>query len=183
MTDSTNLHDLKSLLKWANLSDDIQELQIKYGDVELAMSRTPGGLNRPAPVPEAAPAAAPAATPAQEAAPASAPAAEPESKPASAQAEAPKEEPQASGSGEPSAEGETVKAPMVGTFYAAPKPGADPFVKVGDEVEVGQVLCIVEVMKLMNNIESKVAGTVKEILVDNEDAVEHGQPIMVIQPK
>ncbi|MDK8476071.1 MULTISPECIES: acetyl-CoA carboxylase biotin carboxyl carrier protein [unclassified Corynebacterium] len=183
MTDSTNLHDLKSLLKWANLSDDIQELQIKYGDVELAMSRTPGGLNRPAPVPEAAPAAAPAATPAQEAAPASAPAAEPESKPASAQEEAPKEEPQASGSGEPSAEGETVKAPMVGTFYAAPKPGADPFVKVGDEVEVGQVLCIVEVMKLMNNIESKVAGTVKEILVDNEDAVEHGQPIMVIQPK
>lgn len=186
MTDSTNLHDLKSLLKWANLSDDIQELQIKYGDVELAMSRTPGGLNRPAPAPEAAPAAAPAApaaAPAQEAAPASAPAAEPESKPAPAQEEAPKEKPQASGSGEPSAEGETVKAPMVGTFYAAPKPGADPFVKVGDEVEVGQVLCIVEVMKLMNNIESKVAGTVKEILVDNEDAVEHGQPIMVIQPK
>ncbi|MDK4333129.1 acetyl-CoA carboxylase biotin carboxyl carrier protein [Corynebacterium accolens] len=181
MTDSTNLHDLKSLLKWANLSDDIQELQIKYGDVELAMSRTPGGLNRPAPAPaqEAAPAAAPAQEAAPEAAPA--PAAEPESKPAPAQEEAPKEEPQTSG--EPSAEGETVKAPMVGTFYAAPKPGADPFVKVGDEVEVGQVLCIVEVMKLMNNIESKVAGTVKEILVDNEDAVEHGQPIMVIQPK
>ncbi|MDK4329754.1 acetyl-CoA carboxylase biotin carboxyl carrier protein [Corynebacterium accolens] len=187
MTDSTNLHDLKSLLKWANLSDDVQELQIKYGDVELAMSRTPGGLNRPAPAPEAAPAAAPATAPAQEAAPeaasAPAPAAEPESKPAPAQEEAPKEEPKTSGSGEPSAEGETVKAPMVGTFYAAPKPGADPFVKVGDEVEVGQVLCIVEVMKLMNNIESKVAGTVKEILVDNEDAVEHGQPIMVIQPK
>ena len=181
MTDSTNLHDLKSLLKWANLSDDIQELQIKYGDVELAMSRTPGGLNRPAPAPaqEAAPAAAPAQEAAPEAAPA--PAAEPESKPAPAQEEAPKEEPQTSG--EPSAEGETVKAPMVGTFYAAPKPGADPFVKVGDSVEVGQVLCIVEVMKLMNNIESKVAGTVKEILVDNEDAVEHGQPIMVIQPK
>ena len=183
MTDSTNLHDLKSLLKWANLSDDIQELQIKYGDVELAMSRTPGGLNRPAPAPEAGPAAAPAAAPAQEAAPASAPAAEPESKPASAQEEAPKEEPQASGSGEPSAEGETVKAPMVGTFYAAPKPGADPFVKVGDEVEVGQVLCIVEVMKLMNNIEAKFAGTVKEILVDNEDAVEHGQPLMIIEPQ
>lgn len=183
MTDSTNLHDLKSLLKWANLSDDIQELQIKYGDVELAMSRTPGGLNRPAPAPAPAQEAAPAAAPAQEAAPeaAPAPAAEPESKPAPAQEEAPKEEPQTSG--EPSAEGETVKAPMVGTFYAAPKPGADPFVKVGDEVEVGQVLCIVEVMKLMNNIESKVAGTVKEILVDNEDAVEHGQPIMVIQPK
>ena len=72
---------------------------------------------------------------------------------------------------------------MVGTFYSAPKPGADPFVKVGDTVEVGQVLCIVEVMKLMNNIEAKVAGTVAEILVDNEDAVEHGQPLMVIEPK
>ena len=72
---------------------------------------------------------------------------------------------------------------MVGTFYAAPKPGADPFVKVGDTVEVGQVLCIVEVMKLMNNIEAKTAGTVTEVLVDNEDAVKHGQPLMVIEPK
>ena len=72
---------------------------------------------------------------------------------------------------------------MVGTFYAAPKPGADPFVKVGDTVEVGQVLCIVEVMKLMNNIEAKVAGTVTEILVENEDAVEHGQVLMVIEEK
>lgn len=71
---------------------------------------------------------------------------------------------------------------MVGTFYAAPKPGAPAFVNVGDTVEVGQVLCIVEVMKLMNNIEAKVAGTVKEILVENEDAVEHGQTLMVIEP-
>lgn len=55
--------------------------------------------------------------------------------------------------------------------------------KVGDEVEVGQVLCIVEVMKLMNNIEAKVAGTVKQILVENEEAVEHGQTIMIIEPK
>ena len=62
MTDTTNLQDLKALLKWANLSDDIQELQIKYGDIELAMSRTPGGLNRPAPA--SAPAATPAAAPA-----------------------------------------------------------------------------------------------------------------------
>ena len=168
MTDTTNLQDLKSLLKWANLSDDIQELQIKYGDIELAMSRTPGGLNRPAPAPAAAqPAASPEAAPAAPA--------------AAAKEEAPKDEPRQSGA--PAAEGETVTAPMVGTFYASPKPGADPFVKVGDEVEVGQVLCIVEVMKLMNNIESKVAGTVKEILVDNEEAVEHGQPLMVIDPK
>lgn len=180
MTDTTNLQDLKSLLKWANLSDDIQELQIKYGDIELAMSRTPGGLNRPAPAPAAAqPVASPEAAPA---APAQqAPAQEETAPAAAAKEEAPKDEPRQSGA--PAAEGETVTAPMVGTFYASPKPGADPFVKVGDEVEVGQVLCIVEVMKLMNNIESKVAGTVKEILVDNEEAVEHGQPLMVIDPK
>ena len=69
MTDTTNLQDLKALLKWANLSDDIQELQIKYGDIELAMSRTPGGLDRPAPAPApaAAPAAAPSASPAEQA--------------------------------------------------------------------------------------------------------------------
>ncbi|MCZ9306443.1 acetyl-CoA carboxylase biotin carboxyl carrier protein [Corynebacterium sp. c8Ua_181] len=180
MTDTTNLQDLKSLLKWANLSDDIQELQIKYGDIELAMSRTPGGLNRPAPAPAAAQSAAsPEAAPA---APAQQAPAQEETAPApAAKEEAPKDEPRESGA--PAAEGETVTAPMVGTFYASPKPGADPFVKVGDEVEVGQVLCIVEVMKLMNNIESKVAGTVKEILVDNEEAVEHGQPLMVIDPK
>ena len=163
MTDTTNLQDLKALLKWANLSDDIQELQIKYGDIELAMSRTPGGLDRPAPAPApaAAPAAAPSASPAEQAPVQQAPAqAEPAPAPA-AQEPAAQEEPKASGA--PAAEGETVTAPMVGTYYASPKPGADPFVKVGDEVEVGQVLCIVEVMKLMNNIEAKFAGTVKEL--------------------
>lgn len=183
MTDTTNLQDLKALLKWANLSDDIQELQIKYGDIELAMSRTPGGLNRPAPAPEAAaaPAAAPAASPAEQVPAQQAPAQE---EPASAPAaQEPADQEQSKASGAPAAEGETVIAPMVGTYYASPKPGADPFVKVGDEVEVGQVLCIVEVMKLMNNIEAKFAGTVKEILVDNEDAVEHGQPLMIIEPK
>ena len=179
MTDTTNLQDLKALLKWANLSDDIQELQIKYGDIELAMSRTPGGLNRPAPA--ATPAAAPAASPAEQVPAQQAPAQE---EPASATAaQEPADQEQSKASGAPAAEGETVTAPMVGTYYASPKPGADPFVKVGDEVEVGQVLCIVEVMKLMNNIEAKFAGTVKEILVDNEDAVEHGQPLMIIEPK
>lgn len=183
MTDTTNLQDLKALLKWANLSDDIQELQIKYGDIELAMSRTPGGLNRPAPAPEAtaAPAAAPATSPAEQVPAQQAPAQEEPASAPAAQEPAAQEEPKASGA--PAVEGETVTAPMVGTYYASPKPGADPFVKVGDEVEVGQVLCIVEVMKLMNNIEAKFAGTVKEILVDNEDAVEHGQPLMIIEPK
>lgn len=171
----TNFNELKSLLEWVNQSGDIEELSIKYGDIELALSKTPGGLSHL----NAAPAPAPQAVPAPQAAPsapeaASAPAA-PEAAPAQEAAPAP--------AAEAAADGVEVTAPMVGTFYAAPKPGADPFVKVGDEVEVGQVLCIVEVMKLMNNIEAKVAGTVKQILVDNEDAVEHGQPLMVIEPK
>ena len=179
MSNTPNINEIKSLLEWVNQSGDIQELNIKYGDIELAMSRTPGGLNTqaaapapaaPAPQAEAAPAPAPAAT---EDAPAEAPTKEAAPAPAVEKQDAPA----ASGNGT------EVKSPMVGTFYAAPKPGADPFVKVGDTVEVGQVLCIVEVMKLMNNIEAKTAGTVTEILVDNEDAVEHGQPLMVIEPK
>ncbi|OFT84188.1 acetyl-CoA carboxylase biotin carboxyl carrier protein [Corynebacterium sp. HMSC29G08] len=163
MSNTPNINEIKSLLEWVNQSGDIQELNIKYGDVELAMSRTPGGLNV-----AAAPAAPAAPAPAPEAPKAEAPAETPK-------AEAPKTA--------PSSDGVQVKSPMVGTFYAAPKPGADPFVKVGDTVEVGQVLCIVEVMKLMNNIEAKVAGTVTEILVENEDAVEHGQVLMVIEEK
>lgn len=163
MSNTPNINEIKSLLEWVNQSGDIQELNIKYGDVELAMSRTPGGLNV-----AAAPAAPAAPAPAPEAPKAEAPAETPK-------AEAPK--------AAPSSDGVQVKSPMVGTFYAAPKPGADPFVKVGDTVEVGQVLCIVEVMKLMNNIEAKVAGTVTEILVENEDAVEHGQVLMVIEEK
>ena len=177
MSDTTNFNELKSLLEWVNQSGDIEELSIKYGDIELALSKTPGGLShlKAAPAP-AAPEAPKAEAPAPE--PAPAPAAAP------APAEAPKEEaPKAEAAPASSSNGVEVKSPMVGTFYAAPKPGADPFVKVGDTVEVGQVLCIVEVMKLMNNIEAKTAGTVTEILVDNEDAVEHGQPLMVIEPK
>ena len=181
MSDTTNFNELKSLLEWVNQSGDIEELSIKYGDIELALSKTPGGLSHL----NAAPAAAPAPA-APEAPKAEAPAPEPAPAPAAAPApaEAPKEEaPKAEAAPASSGNGVEVKSPMVGTFYAAPKPGADPFVKVGDTVEIGQVLCIVEVMKLMNNIEAKTAGTVTEILVDNEDAVEHGQPLMVIEPK
>mgnify|MGYP002712186746 CR=1 FL=1 len=183
MSDTTNFNELKSLLEWVNQSGDIEELSIKYGDIELALSKTPGGLSHLKAAPAAAPAPAPAAP---EAPKAEAPAPEPAPAPAAAPApaEAPKEEaPKAEAAPASSSNGVEVKSPMVGTFYAAPKPGADPFVKVGDTVEVGQVLCIVEVMKLMNNIEAKTAGTVTEILVDNEDAVEHGQPLMVIEPK
>jgi len=77
-------------------------------------------------------------------------------------------------------QGHVVKSPMVGTFYRAPSPGADPFVQVGDTVKEGQTLCIIEAMKLLNEIESDVAGVVKEILVENGQAVEYGQPLYVV---
>ncbi|NLP61988.1 acetyl-CoA carboxylase biotin carboxyl carrier protein [Paraburkholderia sacchari] len=77
-------------------------------------------------------------------------------------------------------QGHVVTSPMVGTFYRAPSPGADPFVQVGDTVKEGQTLCIIEAMKLLNEIESDAAGVVKEILVENGQAVEYGQPLFVI---
>ncbi|WP_321938998.1 acetyl-CoA carboxylase biotin carboxyl carrier protein [Paraburkholderia sp. J8-2] len=77
-------------------------------------------------------------------------------------------------------QGHIVTSPMVGTFYRAPSPGADPFVQVGDTVKEGQTLCIIEAMKLLNEIESDAAGVVKEILVENGQAVEYGQPLYVI---
>jgi acetyl-CoA carboxylase biotin carboxyl carrier protein len=76
--------------------------------------------------------------------------------------------------------GHVVKSPMVGTFYRAPSPGAAEFVKIGDSVSEGQTLCIIEAMKLMNEIESDKAGVVKEVLVENGQAVEYGQPLFVI---
>jgi len=74
-----------------------------------------------------------------------------------------------------------VTAPMVGTFYSAPSAGAKSFVDLGDEVEIGQVLCIIEAMKMMNQIESEKAGTIKAILVKNGEPVEFGQPLFIIQ--
>ena len=81
----------------------------------------------------------------------------------------------------PAAEGKIVKSPLVGTFYAAPSEDAAPFVNIGDSVKEGQVLAIVEAMKLMNDIESDYAGTVAEVLVENGDTVEYGQPLFVIK--
>ena len=76
-----------------------------------------------------------------------------------------------------------VKSPIVGTFYESPSPGAPPFVKVGDQVEVGQVLCIVEAMKLMNEIESDVAGEVVKRIATSGQPVEYGQPLFAIKPR
>jgi len=76
--------------------------------------------------------------------------------------------------------GHVVTAPMVGTFYRAPNPGASPFVEVGTSVKEGEALCIIEAMKLLNEIEADCAGVVKEILVENGEPVEYGQPLFVI---
>jgi acetyl-CoA carboxylase biotin carboxyl carrier protein len=77
--------------------------------------------------------------------------------------------------------GHTLKSPMVGTFYRAPSPGAPSFVEVGQTVSKGQTLCIIEAMKLLNEIESDVAGTIKAILVENGQPVEYGQPLFLIE--
>ncbi len=76
--------------------------------------------------------------------------------------------------------GHQVKAPMVGTFYRAPNPGASPFVEVGQAVKEGDALCIIEAMKLLNEIEADKTGVIKEILVENGEPVEYGQPLFVI---
>ncbi|MGE5593199.1 MAG: acetyl-CoA carboxylase biotin carboxyl carrier protein [Betaproteobacteria bacterium] len=75
----------------------------------------------------------------------------------------------------------TITAPMVGTFYRAPAPDADPYVKIGDTVSPGQVVCIIEAMKIMNEIQAEVRGRVLEILVENAEPVEYGQPLFVLE--
>lgn len=95
--------------------------------------------------------------------------------PASAPSAAPAEAPAA-----PVVSGHVVKAPMVGTFYRSPNPGAAPFVEVGQSVKEGDALCIIEAMKLLNEIEADKSGVIKEILVENGEPVEYGQPLYVI---
>jgi acetyl-CoA carboxylase biotin carboxyl carrier protein len=100
-------------------------------------------------------------------------------------------EPQANAPGGSAAEGEPdrgapnhlVESPMVGTFYRAPAPEAPPFVEVGDTVRVGQTLCILEAMKLMNELQSEVSGTVRKILAENGGPVEYGQPLFEIETR
>jgi acetyl-CoA carboxylase biotin carboxyl carrier protein len=75
-----------------------------------------------------------------------------------------------------------IKSPMVGTFYKSPEPGAEPYVKVGNRVSVGQVVCIIEAMKIMNEIESEVQGVVREVCVDNAQPVEFGQVLFRVDP-
>ncbi len=76
-----------------------------------------------------------------------------------------------------------IKSPMVGTFYRSPAPDAPPFAEIGQDLEVGQVVCIIEAMKLMNEIKSEVAGRISEVLADNGSPVEFGQPLFVVEPR
>jgi acetyl-CoA carboxylase biotin carboxyl carrier protein len=100
--------------------------------------------------------------------------------PASAASAGPSAAPAPAGTPAPEPTGHVVKSPMVGTFYRSPSPGASSFVELGQAVKPGDTLCIIEAMKLLNEIEAEVGGTVKEILVDNGQPVEYGQPLFII---
>lgn len=161
--DLRKLKTLIDLVSESNVSElEITEAEGKVRIVKsVAAEAAPVVYAQPPMQPVAlAPAAAPAAAPAPATSAAAAPA---EAAPAAAAA------------------GHPVKSPMVGTFYRASSPGAEPFVEVGSTVKVGQTLCIIEAMKILNEIEAEVAGTVTQILVNNGDAVEFGQTLFVIE--
>jgi acetyl-CoA carboxylase biotin carboxyl carrier protein len=160
-----NLKELRELIEFL-IEKDIAEFELERGDVKVRIKRAgehtvvhTHGDPRFFSVPAAPPAMPELGTLPAVAAPAAPP------------APAPEENLQ------------PVKSPIVGTFYEAPSPGAPPFVKVGDTVEVGQVLCIVEAMKLLNEIESDVAGEIVKKLASNGQPIEYGQELFAIRPK
>jgi len=151
--------DIRKVKKLIELLDEsgIAEIEITEGEESVRISRyAPGVPAAPAPV---AVAAAPVAAAPAAAAPAAVVAAEPEE------------------------DGFEVKAPMVGTFYAASSPGAAPYVQVGDRINEGDTLCIIEAMKMMNQIEADVSGVVKSIRLQNGEPVEFGQTMIVIDQR
>ncbi|PAT34736.1 acetyl-CoA carboxylase biotin carboxyl carrier protein [Vandammella animalimorsus] len=153
-----DLRKLKTLIDLVSESN-VTELEITEAEGKVRIVKGGAPVLVPAPV-AAAPALtaiAPAASaPQQEAAP-----------PATAAA--------------PAAAGASITAPMVGTFYRAPNPSADAFVEVGTQVKEGQIVCIIEAMKILNEIEADRSGTIKQILVENGQAVEYGQPLFIIE--
>lgn len=161
-----DLNYLKRLLKIFDESS-AAELTIEEEGISLHMSKTGSGntVVHGAPQGYAPMAAMAMPAPAPQAPAAPAPTAVAEAPPAT-----------------PAEAAHTVHSPIVGTFYRAPSPDADAFVQVGQRVNVGDTLCIVEAMKLMNEIESDVAGTVVKILVENSQPVEYNQPIFIIKP-
>jgi len=156
--------DLRKLKKLIDLVEDsgIAELEVTEGEEKVKIVKG-GSAGKEVVVlsPSAIPLSAPAAQAVSAAPPASAPVA--------AAAEAPT-----------AMEGHIVKSPMVGTFYRAGSPGAKAFVEVGDAVKVGQTICVIEAMKLMNEIEADKDGVVKAIMVENAQPVEYGEPLMMI---
>ncbi|WP_444934794.1 acetyl-CoA carboxylase biotin carboxyl carrier protein [Microbulbifer sp. JTAC008] len=153
--------DIRKIKKLIELLEesDIGELEIKEGEESVRISRGVSSAAQPvAPIYSAPP--APVAAPAAPAPSAPAAPAEKESKPAIS--------------------GHAVKSPMVGTYYAAPSPGAEAFVKVGQQVKIGDVVCIVEAMKMMNQIEADKAGTIESILLEDGQPVEFDQPLVTI---
>ena len=163
-----NLKEIKELIQFLK-EEDIAEFELERGDVKVRIKRA--GLDHP-PVEArfltipATPSPAPELRAAADASSGASPA-------AAAKEPAPSTE-----------EGlHTVRSPIVGTFYEAPSPGAPPFVKPGDMVEVGQLLCIVEAMKLMNEIEADVAGEIVKRLVSNGQPIEYGQELFLIRPR
>ncbi len=151
--------DIRKIKKLIELLEEsgISELEITEGEESVRISRNgPAQHYAPAPMHYAAPAPAPVAAPA--AAPVAAAVAE-----------------------KPVVSGHVVKSPMVGSFYRAASPTSKSFVEVGQSVRVGDTLCIVEAMKMMNQIQSDKAGVVKEILVENGEPVEFDQPLFIIE--
>jgi acetyl-CoA carboxylase biotin carboxyl carrier protein len=157
--------DIRKIKKLIELLEEsgIAEIEIKEGEEAVRISRMPAGasaLHAPhAPHLAAVPAGAAAAAP-----------------PSGAEHASPD-----SGAHKPKPNEHVITAPMVGTFYASPSPGAKAFVEIGDEIKVGQVLCIIEAMKMMNQIEADRAGRVASIMARNGDPVEFGQPLFVVE--
>jgi acetyl-CoA carboxylase biotin carboxyl carrier protein len=150
--------DILAIARLVESGSRFTEFRLRSGDIEVEVKR---GNGVAAPVPAAAIAPSPAAAPAAQAAPAAAP-------PTPA-AEIP-------------SDCIVIRSPMVGTFYRAPQPGAKPFVEVGSKVKADTILCIIEVMKLMNSVTAGVAGTVTHVLVENGQTVEPGQALIAVRP-
>jgi len=157
--------DIRKVKKLIELLDEsgIAEIEITEGEESVRISRYANQSAAPLPVAPVMAAAAPVAPVAAAAAPAPAPV--------------------AAAAAEPEEDGHAVTAPMVGTFYSAPSPGSAEFVQVGDRVNVGDTLCIVEAMKMMNPIEAEVAGSIKSIRAQNGDPVEYGQTLFMIDQR
>jgi acetyl-CoA carboxylase biotin carboxyl carrier protein len=165
-----NQKELKELIEFL-IEKDIAEFELERGDVKVRIKRGGADAGEPryvaVPPPPPAPVFAPPAAAAAH--PASAP-------PTPAPPAAPAESEEESGL-------HIIRSPIVGTFYEAASPGAPPFVRVGDKVALGQVLCIIEAMKLMNEIESDFAGELIKTFVSNAQPVEYGQPLFTIRTK